>query len=132
MRNIFVLFIITSLVFLSQKNLFIKSNSSYTESAFSGHQHKHSVVETMKMVFLGIVEHNHEHEHSEDFPSSSSQSHDSKEHSHAEGGHVKVELISPKSTVYIQVNKKVTYVPNYLLIPYFEYNSEIFKPPILS
>lgn len=132
MRNFYILFVIASLVLFSQKNLVIKSSFIFPESVHSGHQHNHSFVVGMKMIFLGIVDHRHEHEHGEDFPSSSRQSHDPKEHSHAEGGHVKVELVSPKSIVYIQANKKETYIPNYLLIPYFEYNSEIFRPPILS
>jgi hypothetical protein len=133
MRNLFIHYLIFSLLIFGQQGLFAKTNLS--ENSIMGslaHEHNHSFFTTLSMIVTGTLEHDHDHDHEDELPWTDSHSHQGKNHSHFEGHNLKVDLLNPSSMPYLISIENHTNWTSYNRIHSFEIFSDIFRPPIKS
>lgn len=135
MKIFFSIYLIFSLLLFSQQGLFTNPNLNTNDESLASdeHAHGHSVLIFAKMIFLGELEHSHDHEHGdEDFPTSSAPNHDTKSHSHFEGSHLKIDFASAKPITSPIQDETLVFVVKYIKSHFFEYDQDIFRPPISS
>ncbi len=134
MRLLFQIIIIFSLISFGQKSFFSETPVQFLSIGYAelAHDHVHEFAENIKFILLGQIQHEHEHDHDEDSESSpwSGHHHDSRSHAHNENTSIRIDFLCNRNLFELSCKQQSSFDEQKNRIHLFEYNSEIFRPPI--